>query len=147
MYIMNTTKLLKAFKKHKWYIMALCGAIALFAVMNLKGREGFESGEDTFHRDVRVGKKLVWFYAPWCGHCKTMHKDWDEATLLVNRNKKTPMIKINVGEKDNAKHQQISNEFNIQGFPTILGLSNGKKESEYKGDRTSDAFVKHVQTM
>ena len=76
-----------------------------------------------------------------------MHKDWDEATLLVNRNKQTPMIKINVGEKDNEKHQQISNEFNIQGFPTILGLSNGKKVSEYKGDRTSDAFVEHVQNM
>jgi protein disulfide-isomerase A6 len=146
MYIMNTTKLLKAFKKHKWYIVALC-VVALLVVMSLKRREGFESGEDTFHRDVRAGKKLVWFYAPWCGHCKTMHKDWDEATLLVNRNKQTPMIKINVGEKDNEKHQQISNEFNIQGFPTILGLSNGKKVSEYKGDRTSDAFVSHVNAM
>ena len=144
---MNTTKLLKAFKKHKWYIVALCGVVALFAFQRINRREGFESGEDTFHSGVRVGKKLVWFYAPWCGHCKTMHKDWDEATLLVNRNKKTPMIKINVGEKDNAKHQQISNEFNIQGFPTILGLSNGKKVSEYKGARTSDAFVEHVQNM
>ena len=57
---MNTTKLLKAFKKHKWYIVALC-VVAIVAVMSLKRREGFESGEDTFHRDVRVGKKLVWF--------------------------------------------------------------------------------------
>jgi thioredoxin-like negative regulator of GroEL len=143
---MNTTKLLKAFKKHKWYIVTLC-VVALLVAMSLKRTEGFESGEDTFHRDVRVGKKLVWFYAPWCGHCKTMHKDWDEATLLVNRNKQTPMIKINVGEKDNKKHQQISNEFNIQGFPTILGLSNGKKVSVYDGPRTSDAFVEHVQTL
>jgi thioredoxin-like negative regulator of GroEL len=144
---MNTTKLLNAFKKHKWYIVALCGVVALFVVMNLKRREGFESSEYTFHRDIRAGNKLVWFYAPWCGHCKTMHKDWDEATLLVNRNKKKPMIKINVGDKDNKKHQQISNEFNIKGFPTILGLSNGEKVSEYKGDRTSDAFVKHVKNM
>lgn len=139
-------KYLKRLQKHKWYVVALC-VVALFALMQLKNREGFESNADSFHKDISVGKRLVWFYAPWCGHCKTMHGDWDKATLLVNRNKDIHMIKINVGERGNEKHQQISDEFNIQGFPTILGLNNGERMSEYNGDRSTNAFVAYVKGM
>ena len=65
----------------------------------------------------------------------------------VNKNKDIHMIKINVGERGNEKHQQISDEFNIQGFPTILGLNNGERMSEYNGARSTNAFVAYVKGM
>lgn len=148
---MNITKVLKSVYKiqdlHVIILLAcICVGVLFYIAFILNNIEGFESNADNFHKDIRVGNKLVWFYAPWCGHCKTMHKDWDKASLLVNRNRETHMVKVNVGDKENKKHQQISDEFNIKGFPTILGLNMGQKVSEYNGDRTSDAFVAHVKS-
>ena len=63
------------------HILIALGAIACSFITT---REGFESSPSSFNDDIASGKKVVWFYAPWCGHCKTMHKDWDDAASAVN---------------------------------------------------------------
>ena len=116
----------------------------LISLVNNPIIEQFESNANMFDNDIRNGTKLVWFYAPWCGHCKTMHSEWDSASKTVNV-KDNHMIKLNIGDKDNQKHQEIAQKYKIQGFPTILLLKNGKKKEEYSGNRKKNDFVNYCK--
>ena len=104
--------------------------------------EGFESKPASFDQDVSGGKKLVWFYADWCGHCKRMKKEWDTASNKVNGK----MVKIDLGD-DNSETQKISEKYNIKGFPTILLLHNGEKQAEYNEQRTAQAFESYCNKL
>ena len=117
--------------------LAVLGGFLVFRMISMcANKEGFESKPSTFNQDVSNGKKLVWFYADWCGHCKKMEKEWDTASKNVDGK----MIKINLGDNENKQQQEISKKYNIQGFPTILLLDNGEKKETYSGERTSSAF-------
>tara|TARA_B100001059_G_C17631208_1_gene474508 strand:+ start:261 stop:692 length:432 start_codon:yes stop_codon:yes gene_type:complete len=137
---MNIQRWLKK-NLHTIFIVIALGAIVCYF---LTTREGFESRPSSFNDDIASGKKVVWFYAPWCGHCKTMHKDWDDAASAVNIGE-NHMIKINVGNKDNDEHSKIAGLYNVQGFPTILLLNNGQREEEYNGERSKAAFISYCK--
>jgi len=122
-------------------ILLILGSIICYFIII---REGFESSPSSFYNDIASGKKLVWFYAPWCGHCKTMHKDWDDAASTINIGE-NHMIKINVGNTDDTKHSKISRQYNVQSFPTILLLNNGYSEEEYTGERSKTAFISYCK--
>ena len=91
------------------------------------------STPDSFNDDLSGGPKLVWFYAEWCGHCKTMLKDWD--TLSTGKDN---MVKINVGDKDSTKAQkEIMKKYKISSFPTIMVID-GATTTPVKGRTVSD---------
>ena len=131
-------KPLKSFKKkikNNTLLFILLGYV-FFRIFKLCNTvEGFESKPASFDKDVSGGKKLVWFYADWCGHCKRMKKEWDTASNKVNGK----MVKIDLGD-DNSETQKITEKYNIKGFPTILLLHNGEKQDEYNNERTAEAF-------
>lgn len=95
--------------------------------------------------DYGTGKNLVLFYADWCGHCKNIKPVWDSASKKIS-NENVKMIKVNCGE-DNSKHTQIVEKYNIQGFPTIKLLNNGKVEEDYNGGRGVNDLVNFVNGL
>lgn len=72
---------------------------------------------------------MVMFYAPWCGACKGMRKQW---ALLAYRTPET--IKIGSIDCTTNFNRQFCSEFKIAGFPHIKLIAN-KKQIEYKGRR------------
>ena len=136
-------KISRFIKRYRNELIIVLIIVLLFGFMP-KYLENFESNMSSFDDDIASGKKLVWFYAPWCGHCKTMHKAWDSASKVVNSNKNN-MIKLNIGDSKNKQHQAIASKYKVQGFPTILLLHNGETSAEYNGDRTKSAFVKYCK--
>ena len=73
---------------------------------------------------------LVEFYAPWCGHCKTLKPVFMEATKMAS----CPMVML-----DGDKHGSVAQELKIKGFPTLM-LMQGNTQKEYKGDRTKESM-------
>jgi protein disulfide-isomerase-like protein len=84
-----------------------------------------------------TGDWLVKFYAPWCGHCKSMQPAYEEvATALLNE--------VNVAEVDVTQSRSLGTRFDIKGFPTMLFLSKGQVY-KFSGARTKDKLIEFVR--
>ncbi|KAL5267796.1 hypothetical protein ACHWQZ_G004742 [Mnemiopsis leidyi] len=77
---------------------------------------------------------LVMFYAPWCGHCKSLHPVWYE---LGNKLTRHP---VTVARIDATLYRSAAETYNVRGFPTIR-LIGKDRTLEYVGDRTSVALT------
>ncbi|CAA7013418.1 unnamed protein product [Microthlaspi erraticum] len=87
---------------------------------------------------------VVEFYAPWCGHCKSLAPEYEKAASeLSSHSPPLVLAKIDASEESN---KGIANEYKIQGFPTIKILRNGGKSvQDYNGPREADGIVSYVK--
>ena len=111
--------------------------LALYYVYVNYLKEGFELEPTKLENEIAEGKKLVLFYADWCGHCKKIKPEWDETAEEVNKKDKK-MLKVNCGG-GTKKEKEIMSKYNIDGYPTIIVFDNGVA-SPYEGKRTKEAF-------
>jgi len=81
---------------------------------------------------------LIEFYAPWCGHCKSIKPEYAKAAdALVGVEPKVTLAKIDTIENDD-----IGKEFDIQGFPTMKWFVNGEIQEIEMNERTADGIIK-----
>ena len=99
-------------------------------------KEGFENID--LDNETKSGKQLVLFYADWCGHCKKIKPEWDQAATEI-KDKDKKMLKINCGG-GSEKEKELMEKYNIDGYPTIILFKDGKP-SPYEGARNKDAFI------
>ena len=66
---------------------------------------------------------LVDFYAPWCGHCKTLEPQWNIAASELRG-------KAKLGKVDCTKNNETSKRFEVGGFPTIKIFPPGAKSDK-----------------
>lgn len=78
---------------------------------------------------------FVEFYAPWCGHCKSLAPEWKKAATALKD-------VVKVGAVDMTAHQSVGAPYNIQGFPTIkIFGANKQSPQDYQGQRTAQGIV------
>jgi protein disulfide-isomerase A6 len=84
--------------------------------------------DDNFDQLVMKSKDIwmVEFYAPWCGHCKSLEPEYKEAASKLKGAAK-------LGKVDATVHKRLNDRFDIKGFPTLkiwdYGLD-AKKDSK-----------------
>ncbi|KAL7538420.1 hypothetical protein ACHAXR_008546 [Thalassiosira sp. AJA248-18] len=88
-----------------------------------------------------TGKWFVKFYAPWCGHCKTLAPIWDELDERLQES--NPQDGIVIAKVDATKETQVANRFKIQSYPTLKYFAD-RKMYNYKGGRNIDEMYKFV---
>lgn len=121
-------------------LFLLAVLLILYFIYTRYLKEGFEVDPDDLENEIKNGKKLVLFYADWCGHCKKLKPTWDETAKEVNAGKKTPkMLKVNCGD-DNDESKKLMKKYDINGYPTILLFVNGRP-TPYDGERTEEGFL------
>ncbi|XP_029104402.1 protein disulfide-isomerase A5-like [Scleropages formosus] len=81
---------------------------------------------------------LVMFYAPWCGHCKKMKPEYDEAAKLLNKDNDSPGVLAAV---DATVHRALGERYNIPGFPTLKYFENGEDKYTLADLRTKDEIT------
>ncbi|TQS36560.1 hypothetical protein Golomagni_02980 [Golovinomyces magnicellulatus] len=85
---------------------------------------------------------FIEFFAPWCGHCKTLAPVWEKlATDYAFAQDKIVIAKV-----DAQAEKSLSTRFGIQGFPT-LKFFDGKSETpeDYKGGRDLESLSEFVE--
>ena len=119
-------------------LLLLAVLLVLFLVHRYFLKEGFESKSGDLEEEIADGKKVVLFYADWCGHCKEFKPVWDETAKEVNKDEKK-MIKVNCGE-GTIEDKKIMEKYQVDGYPTIIIFEDGKPK-KYDGKRTKEDLL------
>jgi len=86
---------------------------------------------------------LVEFYAPWCGHCKNLAPEWEEAAKQLKGS-------VKLGAVDATAHGALAQKYGVKGYPTIklFGAGKKKKAKDYQGPREAAGIVQYaLQTL
>ena len=97
-----------------------------------------DSGDDDPKKVFSSTKPtMVLFYAPWCGHCKTVKPEYEQLRLRYRNNQNRRVAMINCDD-----HKDFASKAGIQGFPTLRYYTNPKdnKYVDYEGPRTAEAI-------
>ncbi|KAK7257715.1 hypothetical protein RIF29_31886 [Crotalaria pallida] len=81
---------------------------------------------------------MVEFYAPWCGHCKSLAPEYAAAATELKSDD------VVLAKVDATKEQELAHEYGVQGFPTVFFFVDGVHKP-YTGRRTKDAIVSWIR--
>lgn len=91
---------------------------------------------DNFEEFLKSNKfAFVKFYAPWCGHCKSMAPAYSN----LGKRMKVETDGVAVGKVDSTVHNDLGTKYGVQGFPTLKLFINGEPV-DYAGGREEDAM-------
>lgn len=68
---------------------------------------------NTFESEVKGKNVLVFFYAPWCGHCKSAKPEYEKLKATLNRDD------VVVAKFDATENDIPHSKCDVQGFPTF----------------------------
>jgi protein disulfide-isomerase A6 len=84
---------------------------------------------------------LVEFYAPWCGHCKSLAPDWEKLAVAFQNEPNVVIAKV-----DADAHRDLGTKNGVTGFPTLKFFGKGVSGEPvtYEGGRDLAALVTAV---
>ena len=124
----------------KFFLVALLGSA--FAEFEKEG--GVIVGTADNFDDVLAASNhvLAEFYAPWCGHCKSLAPEYEKAAQQLEKDgSEALLVKI-----DATVHGDLAKEFGVGGYPTLKWFKNGDRKNplDYKGGRKEAEIVSWV---
>eukprot|EP01061_Rhynchopus_euleeides_P003084 TRINITY_DN12368_c0_g1_i1.p1 TRINITY_DN12368_c0_g1~~TRINITY_DN12368_c0_g1_i1.p1 ORF type:complete len:562 (+),score=196.37 TRINITY_DN12368_c0_g1_i1:97-1782(+) len=121
---------------------AVCAAalLALGAAPSASASDVLVATTETFdamvHDNDMVDVILVDFYAPWCGHCKSLEPELEKAAAELKD--KAHIIKV-----DATVETSLASRYNVKSYPTLTAWIGGH-EHHYDGARTAAGIIEWV---
>ena len=105
-----------------------------------KNTKVIQLNKENFKKEVAESDNLwlILFYAPWCGHCKHFHPEFEKVAKVTKGLFKIGAVNCE-DEKDLAK------KYKIDGYPTVLFFGENKeKTEEYEGERQAEQVLEFL---
>lgn len=107
---------------------------ALGAAAMASASDVHELKKDTFVDFVKSHDLvLAEFFAPWCGHCKALAPEYEEAATTL-KEKNIPLAKV-----DCTEEVELCKDYGVEGYPTIKVFRGPDNVSSYSGQRKAPA--------
>jgi thioredoxin-like negative regulator of GroEL len=85
---------------------------------------------------LQKNKAVVFFVAPWCGHCKALEPTLNKIMGRFSTSRRDGLLaRVSEGNIKN-----LNCDKDIRGFPTIRVFNNGKKVKDYEGSRDESSL-------
>lgn len=121
---------------------SLVCALCLVSLLTASGENVKILDETNF--DSVVGQSqgvFVEFFAPWCGHCKSLAPEYEIAATAFTK----LTDKAIIASVDADAHRALGTRFGVTGFPTLKWFPAGSLEPEaYSGGRTAADIIAFV---
>jgi len=92
--------------------------------------------KDTFNEFIESNDLvLAEFFAPWCGHCKALAPEYEEAATTL-KEKSIPLVKV-----DCTVEADLCQEHGVEGYPTLKVFRGLKSVAAYPGARKAPAII------
>eukprot|EP00420_Gonyaulax_spinifera_P019681 CAMPEP_0197910558 /NCGR_PEP_ID=MMETSP1439-20131203/71116_1 /TAXON_ID=66791 /ORGANISM="Gonyaulax spinifera, Strain CCMP409" /LENGTH=235 /DNA_ID=CAMNT_0043532225 /DNA_START=12 /DNA_END=719 /DNA_ORIENTATION=- len=100
-----------------------------------------ELTKETWEKATQGKTVLVKFFAPWCGHCKSMKPAWDQLMEEYDGHSSILIADVDCIGEGKAKCDEVG----VEGFPTIkFGDPNALEE--YEGGRDLEELQEFAKT-
>ncbi|TID13995.1 protein disulfide-isomerase domain [Venturia nashicola] len=111
-------------------------SIALLFAAVAAASDVTELKKDTFEAFIKDNALvLTEFYAPWCGHCKALAPEYEEAaTTLKEKN-------IVLAKVDCTEETEVCAKYGVEGYPTLKVFRGLDTVSPYSGARKAPAII------
>lgn len=101
-----------------------------------------ELNEDNFKMEILEdpGLCVVDFWAEWCGPCRLMGPNFDQASEEAAGKAKFGKLNVDAAQK-------VAAEFGVMSIPTLIFFKDGQKVDQMVGVQDKDTIVKKVAEM
>ena len=148
-------KLTQNLTKNKKVIMflvalAIVGVVGFMMIENNKIPEVNTPAnvKESFQNEVNLKPKgdeklVVLFYTNWCGYCQKFKPSFKNAMKKVNgMNNGTRLVMVDCEENKN-----LAKKYDINGYPTVMLLTNNSEEVLPTPDRSKEGFLQQVMNL
>jgi len=115
------------------------GLLAAFAAVARADSDVTQLTQDTFD-DFIKGNDLVLaeFFAPWCGHCKALAPEYEEAATSLKEKD------IKLAKVDCTEEADLCKTYGVEGYPTLKVFRGLDTISPYSGQRKAAAITSYM---
>lgn len=95
--------------------------------------------KDSFDEFVKSNDLvLAEFFAPWCGHCKALAPEYEEAATTL-KEKNIKLVKV-----DCTEEADLCQTYGVEGYPTLKVFRGLDNISPYQGQRKAAAITSYM---
>ena len=110
--------------------LGLVGAAALATASDVHDLK-----KDTFTDFVQENPLvLAEFFAPWCGHCKALAPEYEEAATTLKEKD------IQLAKVDCTEEADLCKDYGVEGYPTLKVFRGPDNVQSYSGQRKAPAY-------